>query len=152
MPSSPRTSFSTGLYTVPRLLLRTGASYRLRASYAGLPPVTSEPFRVLGARTVTDLDLSLSAGPLVSRGDCNADGEQDISDPVALLSFLFTGGATPPCLEACDATGDRVSDISDAIYLLGHIFLGGPPPAAPAFPACEPVADAVGCPTGNCRR
>lgn len=145
-----RRSFSTGAYVIPRLLLAAGKIYRLRATGEGLPPVVTPPFTVLGGRTVTGLDIELLTGPLVSRGDCNADGDQDISDPVALLAFLFTGGTRPPCLEACDADADGSADISDAVSILMHIFLGGPSPAHPAFPACEPVEDALECPQGNC--
>ncbi|MGQ9590346.1 MAG: hypothetical protein ACUVYA_08635 [Planctomycetota bacterium] len=145
-----RASFSTGAYAIPRLRLVPGRSYRLRAAHGGLPPVLSEPFRVLERKTVTGFDLEIVAGPPVSRGDCNGDRRQDVSDAVALLGFLFRGDRAPPCLEACEVNGDRTPDLSDAVYLLIHIFLGGPGPAAPAFPACAPVEGALGCPSGNC--
>jgi len=37
------------------------------------------------------------------RGDANADGRSDLSDAVALLGYLFLGGANVPCDQAADA-------------------------------------------------
>jgi hypothetical protein len=74
------------------------------------------------------------------RGDCNGDGTtSNISDPVFLLSYNFSGTQAPPCLAACDANGDgeAVGQVSDAIYMLNYLFLGGPPPVPP-FPGCGP--------------
>ncbi|MEM7262489.1 MAG: hypothetical protein AAF488_10905, partial [Planctomycetota bacterium] len=42
------------------------------------------------------------AGMQLQRADCNADGSFDISDPVAVLGYLFLGVARPDCLDACD--------------------------------------------------
>ncbi len=70
------------------------------------------------------------------RGLCNADNLIDISDPVALLGYLFLGKEAPPCLEACNINDDGQLDISDAIGLLQYLFLGGKPPAPP-FAQCN---------------
>jgi hypothetical protein len=64
------------------------------------------------------------------RGDTNADGGVDISDPVAGLNFLFLGAAEPSCLDAGDSNDDEQLDISDAVYSLGFLFSGGPSPKA----------------------
>ena len=79
------------------------------------------------------------------RGDANGDGMLDISDPVSVLSHLFTGGPTPPCLEAADANDSSEVDISDAIWTLWFLFCGGPPPRPP-FPECgtDPDGDQDG--------
>lgn len=69
------------------------------------------------------------------RGDANADGKVDISDPVYTLGYLFLGSAPPGCDEALNADDSDKLDISDAIYALGFLFLGGPAPQAP-FPRC----------------
>jgi hypothetical protein len=58
------------------------------------------------------------------RGDANGDGILDISDAIGVLSFLFTGGATPPCPKAADANDDGTVDISDGVRILGFLFLG----------------------------
>ncbi len=85
------------------------------------------------------------------RGDCAADGELDISDPVRLLVALFSTGLAPNCFEACDSNNDDKLDISDAVYSLNYLFGGGPAPAEP-FPACgkDPVGLTLGCARPRC--
>jgi len=65
------------------------------------------------------------------RGDANSDGFADISDPVYVLSRLFTGGPAPQCLQTADANDDNAVDLSDSVCALNHLFLGGPPLSAP---------------------
>ena len=74
-------------------------------------------------------------GQMFVRGDANADGKVDISDPVYTLGYLFLGLPPPGCAEALNADDSDKLDISDAIYVLGFLFLGGQPPKAP-FPRC----------------
>lgn len=85
-----------------------------------------------------------------SRGDCNADGAQNIADAVAGLDALFSGGSVP-CIDACDLNDDGGFDIADVIFTLSNLFSGGPDPAAP-FPDCgtDPTADGLGCDTFPC--
>ena len=82
------------------------------------------------------------------RGDVNNDGNLDLSDGVSVLSFLFTGGATPSCKETADADNSGEVDISDGVYLLRFLFLGGPPPTDPGPPpeACGQDPDPAGSP------
>jgi hypothetical protein len=77
-------------------------------------------------------------------GDCTQDGNLNISDPVCLLGFLFTGqgpAATAlPCgspdeeepdasdFTLMDVNGDAGLNITDAVYTLTFLFNGGPPP------------------------
>ena len=87
------------------------------------------------------------------RGDCNADGEVDISDPICTLGFLFDAGETTPgCIAALNANGDDSVDISDPVYALGFLFSGGPPPVQP-FPSCGVATLAadteLGCETAS---
>ncbi len=84
----------------------------------------------------TGVKLRLTEGICRRRGLCNVDGLYDISDPVALLSYLFTGGEAVACPEACNCNGDEGLDLSDAICFLAHLFLGGSPPTPP-FASCE---------------
>ena len=69
-------------------------------------------------------------------GDCNADGEFDISDAVCLFGNLFLGSpARLPCGEGSaadlanigllDWQGDLSVDISDGIAALAFLFGGG---------------------------
>jgi hypothetical protein len=144
-----RKSFTTGVYTVPRLRLTPGKSYRLKASFPGLSPVTSPPLAVEEGRALIGKDLQLG-GPKLGRGDCNDDQAESVADPLALLAYLFRNAEPPPCLEACDLNADRALDLSDALYLLFHLFASGPAPRPPAFPDCGVVPSPLDCPGGNC--
>lgn len=84
------------------------------------------------------------------RGDCNGDGGFDISDAIASLGGLFSGGVTN-CKDACDCNDDGNYDISDPISALANLFSGGPAPTAP-FPDCgpDPTADPLDCLSYTC--
>ena len=71
------------------------------------------------------------------RGDGNADGTVNISDPMFLLNSLFSGGPGLPCEAAGDANGDGAVNISDVSSLLNFLFANSAPPVAP-FPECGP--------------
>ena len=86
------------------------------------------------------------------RGDCNADGQLDISDPVRLLVFNFVGSVEPSCLDACDANDDASLDISDAVAMLSSLF-GNPPIVLPLpNPTCgpDPTDDPLNCVGFDC--
>lgn len=86
-----------------------------------------------------------SPGGTFRRADTNADGAIDISDAVAVLGYLFLGGAVPSCLQAADSNGDDQVDISDASFTLGYLFLGGGP-VPPPFEQCGSApASALSC-------
>jgi M6 family metalloprotease-like protein len=68
---------------------------------------------------------------IFSRGDANADGYFDVSDPVAILCSLFLGTSTISCEKAADADDSGTLDITDAVYLLEYLFLGGDVPRQP---------------------
>jgi hypothetical protein len=61
-------------------------------------------------------------------GDVNYDGQANVGDAVALISFIFKGGATPDPLCIGDANGDGDTNVGDAVYLIAYVFKGGPPP------------------------
>lgn len=65
------------------------------------------------------------------RGDPNGDGAADISDAVAILSHLFSGGGVPTPLESGDVDSNSVLELTDAVYLLLFLFQGGPAPPPP---------------------
>ena len=69
-------------------------------------------------------------GTAFQRGDTNADGTVDISDPVAILNNLF-GTKQLPCLDAADTDASGSLEITDAVSLLGFLFLGTEAPAEP---------------------
>jgi YVTN family beta-propeller protein len=97
--------------------------------------------------------LVLSLVPAVSqaqnrfqRGDANADGLTNISDPVFTIGYLFLGETPPVCDDAPDSNDDGEQNITDVIYTLNFLFLGGPSPLAP-YPDCgeDLTADGLGC-------
>jgi hypothetical protein len=70
------------------------------------------------------------------RGDANADGATNISDPVYILLWRFSGGETPSCLDAADVNDDDKHDITDPIFLLLFLFQSGSTPPPPGPEAC----------------
>ena len=71
----------------------------------------------------------------ILRGDIDHSGAgPDISDLVYLVSYMFSGGTPPPCVEGgvyleADVDGSGAGpDISDLVYLVSYMFSGGPAP------------------------
>ena len=57
------------------------------------------------------------------RGDANVDSRVDVSDPVAILNFLFLGTSSLRCLDAADVDGDgRLSQFVGAAELFCEYF------------------------------
>lgn len=86
-----------------------------------------------------------AVAPEFRRGDANADGSVNISDPSALLNWLFLGGVPVSCPDAGDANDDGAVDISDAVTILNWLFTGGRTPPAPGPETCgeDPTADTL---------
>jgi hypothetical protein len=80
------------------------------------------------------------------RGDFNMDESLDISDPIKILEYAFTGTVSPPCLVAGDANDDDTVDVADPIYLLAFLFQHGrsPPPPSDAS-GKDPTPGRLGC-------
>ncbi|MEM7165221.1 MAG: S8 family serine peptidase [Planctomycetota bacterium] len=118
------------------------------------PPSGTHSYSVQGdcAGLLTHLTdtVECAAGPEFRRGDCNADGGQDIADAVKVLAFLFPVGAPPTllCVDACDANDDSSVNVADAVRILTALF-GMPASPLPApYPGCgvDPTAlDAIDC-------
>ncbi len=89
------------------------------------------------------------------RGDADAGGSIDITDPVFILSFLFLGRVRElDCFDAADADDSGGLSLTDAVFILDYPFLGGLAPAPPG-PRCgrDPTEDAFpDCVTSGCRR
>lgn len=78
--------------------------------------------------------VSGGGGCCIFRGDIDHTGAvPDISDLVYLVTFMFSGGPEPPCMEEADVDGLAGGpDISDLVYLVTYMFSGGaPPPPCP---------------------
>ena len=80
------------------------------------------------------------------RGDVNADGTVDLSDPILALFWLFQDAPDLPCLDAADADDNGAIEITDALRILNFLFLSGNRPEKP-FPNCgpDPSADPLDC-------
>jgi len=91
-------------------------------------------------------DTPVISQPHFVRGDANDDGKSDISDPIAVLGYLFLGGEAPGCRDAADGNDDGAVDLSDGVGMLLALFGGAAPLPAPN-PDCgaDPTADEVDC-------
>lgn len=94
--------------------------------------------------------------PPFARGDANQDGEQNISDALRILHFLFQGGGpTDECLNAMDADDNGSVELTDVIRILQFLFLGKGELPAP-FPGCghdpdDPATSGnLGCRVSHC--
>jgi hypothetical protein len=97
-------------------------------------------------RGVIALGQSGESASVFLRGDVNSSGDVDVSDPIAVLSHLFSGGARLRCDQAADANDDEAVDLSDSLYLLSWLFSGGPAPPPPwALAGKDPTKGTLGC-------
>ncbi len=72
-----------------------------------------------------------------TRGDVNADGMIDLSDPIRILLLLFSNQTALPCADAADINDDGDLNIADAVSMLCYLFAGGEQPPVP-FEVCGP--------------
>jgi YD repeat-containing protein len=84
------------------------------------------------------------------RGECDLARGITMGEPIAILFFLFGGGAEPACLDACDVNDDESLDVTDVLYLLHFLFLEGEAPAPP-FPLENPDPDGAALTCANGR-
>ena len=81
------------------------------------------------------------------RGDVGADGVIDISDGIAFLRFLFSGGTAPTCVDAADADDSGRLELTDGVHILRALFLGDRvlPPPGRAVCGSDPTVDSLDC-------
>jgi len=65
-------------------------------------------------------------GPFL-RGDSNADGVLNISDPSYILTWLFKSGPEPTCVDAADSDDNGEVNMTDAVAVFARLFTGGGP-------------------------
>ena len=134
--------------------------------FARAPSGSLETDSCTGTGQLTRADATTILGPPAAvhplnvefqRGDVNADGEIDVSDPIASLLFQFLGTFHPPCVEALDFDNNGEVELTDAVAELMYLFGVGPPPAGPfggcgkdhdmesvdcaSYPPCPPESD-----------
>ncbi|MBN1459838.1 MAG: PKD domain-containing protein, partial [Armatimonadetes bacterium] len=116
------------------------------------PGDETQPFTPLQARVSGLAILAPSAAFL--RGDSNADGSTNISDPVFNLNYQFALGPTPTCLKTADVNDDGLLNLADPIFQLNYMFVSGPTPPPPLSECgIDPTADALSCEEyAPCRR
>ena len=67
--------------------------------------------------------------PILITGDVNETGAITSADIIALVNYVFKGGAPPqPCEAAGDVNCTESVTSADIIYLVVHVFKGGPAP------------------------
>ena len=103
----------------------------------------------------TNCEICIVEEPVFVRGDCNFDGEVDVSDPAAIVSFLFAEGTwkfPPVCIDACDTNDDGRLDLADAHATLFYNFNMGYmiPPPGPLTPGVDPTDDKLDCEVDPC--
>lgn len=76
-------------------------------------------------------------------GDVNEPGSLTSSDVIAMVNFIFKGGAPYiPCEAAGDVNCSGTSTSADIIYMVNHVFKGG---AAPCN-VCSIIPGTWSCP------
>src|SRR4030095_2288298 len=97
----------------PPLYMRNELTYKGQTRFASILAR-----KVPGGLAIVD-DISFFI-----RGDANGDRSVDISDPITVLGYLFSGSQSPPCPDAADSDDDGIINITDAIVILDQLFRG----------------------------
>ena len=136
VPMFFRPMWKDGLFTLP-------ASGTLTVT------TTVEAF---GAQTERVEEFTIEGGlSLFRRGDVNDDGQLNIADAIAVLSYLFADAPLPPCPDAADANDDGQLNIADAIATLSYLFAGGTMPAPSPGCGTDPTpSDLPPCEATSC--
>ncbi len=90
-----------------------------------------EAIDLLGVSTVSNVLHFWTSCCVGLRGNVDSDvlDQIDISDLVALVAYMFQGGADPLCMDEADVDGLGGIDISDLVLLVTYMFSGGVSPA-----------------------
>ena len=91
-------------------------------------------------------------GPFI-RGDTELDFFVTPKDALTILSWLYLGRPSLPCLAAADANADGKVDVSDPIWILVWLFMGGEPLPPPSECDISPNAGDItlGCERRDCQ-
>ena len=61
-------------------------------------------------------------------GDVNQDWVVNVGDIVALVNYLYRGGAPPESSNQADVNGDCEINVGDVVYLINYLYKNGPAP------------------------
>ncbi len=105
---------------------------------------------------VCSLENSVTAGNFIRTRDFDGNGQNDLTDGVAFLNFLFLGHHAPPCEDAVDGNDDGVLNMDDLCVLCPpccpFLLIIDPPPPLPPPRECgpDPTPDRIGCNSSPC--
>ena len=119
----------------------------LTNSWTGLEDIGSTVVIAGNATSSLYKLILVSDGPDFLRGDSDSNSIVNLTDAIYTATWLFSGGATPSCMDAVDANDDGRLDISDPLYTLLYLFAGSAPPPIPfPLPGEDPTfLDNLGC-------
>ena len=101
---------------------------------------------LIGSVTYTLTALGDPPEKPFTRGDVNEDGQENISDGVGILRFLFAGTVALSCEQSADVDDDESVRLNDAVFLLTFLFRHGEEPPPPhAECADDPTDGTVTC-------
>jgi hypothetical protein len=93
------------------------------------PDVIEGEVTVIGKASTPLEPYILPPGPeIVVPGDFDLSGMVDISDPVAVIGYIFAGQAGPSNILIGDTDCSAAVDVSDVVYMIAFIFNGGAAP------------------------
>jgi hypothetical protein len=107
----------------------TNTTFTITGTFADLTTFSIDGnVTLIGHASLTPAQYIVPPSVVVLPGDFDASGALDISDPVAMVAYIFAGGAAPSnvLMGDCDCSGSV--DISDAVYMISYIFGAGPTP------------------------
>jgi hypothetical protein len=95
------------------------------------------------------IQFRIPESEVFKRGDMDGNGIAfALVDAIFMLTFAFSEGPAPPCMDATDADDNGSSSaLVDVIFLLAYAFNEGATPPAPGPEACgpDPTDDALDC-------
>ena len=116
----------------------------------GLPPIRN--LFVIDNQSVAPIKQNgrlelVSEAPFL-RGDVNADGKVDISDPIATGDWIFRGSRQVICQKRGDSNDDGKVTLEDMVFTLLYLFTsqGRILPQPFPRPGFDPTPDGLACP------
>ena len=110
----------------------TVAPYSITGTYSDATPFEFDgTVTLIGHASVAPGQFIVPPEVVVLPGDFDASGMVDISDPVAIVGYIFAGQPGPANILMGDADCSATVDISDVVYMIQYIFSGGPAPCHP---------------------
>ena len=95
------------------------------------PGSITDDVTIIGKSSPIPGSFIIPGGPVVLvPGDFDLSGLVTISDPVAIINYIFAGGSAPLNPMIGDADCSNLITISDAVYMVQYIFGGGAAPCA----------------------